>query len=293
MKGAIKVTIGLCVKNSEATIKDAVNSIITQDYPIEQIELLIVDGSSKDKTIQIIKDTLIHTQLQTKIFSENQGLGKARQTVVTNAQGDYVVWVDGDMILPRDFIRRQVDFMETNPEAGIGKAKYSVNPKEKLVVSLENIEFLINYNQGGQTDLKYLGTSGCIYRLEAIRKAGGFDENFKGVGEDMDAEYRIRSNGWKLYITDAFFYEQRRDSWQGLWKEYFWHGYGFNSLLKKNREMVNVYKILPPVAIFIELMRIPTAYRLTHKKAAVLLPFHYLFKRIAWFLGFIQSRWNL
>jgi hypothetical protein len=54
--------------------------------------------------------------------------------------------------------------------------------------------------------------------------------------------------------------------------------------------MVNIGKMLPPVAVLAELRRVPKAYRLTGQKSAVLLPFHYVFKRVAWFFGFLKSR---
>jgi glycosyltransferase involved in cell wall biosynthesis len=289
MDSPVNVTVGLCVKNCEATVEKAVKSIINQDYPQQAMELAVVDGYSKDNTILIIKNCLANTNLKNNFYSDNHGLGKARQTVVENAAGHYIVWVDGDMVLSRDFIRTQVEFMEANPQVGIGKGKYGVNRKDKLVASLENMEFLINFELEGETAFKSLGTSGCIYRLQAIREAGGFDPNFKGVGEDMDAEYRVREQGWKLHVTHAVFYEKRRETWRSLWDEYFWHGYGWQSLLTKNRDMINITKLLPPVAVVIELTRIPKAYKLTYQKAAFLLPLHYVFKRIAWFLGFMKS----
>ncbi len=286
----VKVTVGLCVKNCEATVGKAVNSIIAQEYSHDLIEVLVVDGFSKDKTVNVIKNCLSNADLRNRIFFDNHGLGKARQTVVDNASGAYIIWIDGDMLLPKDFIRKQVEYMNAQPSAGIGKSKYSVNNKDRLVQKLENMEFLINFNREGETDAQSLGASGCIYRVKAIREAGGFDEKIKGAGEDNDAEYKIRRNGWKLYITNAVFYEKRRETWKSLWDEYFWHGYGWQSLLKKNRDMVNIVKVLPPIAVAAEITRIPKAYKLTHQKAAFLLPLHYVFKRIAWFFGFIKSR---
>jgi glycosyltransferase involved in cell wall biosynthesis len=290
METNVKVTVGLCVKNSQATVEKAVKSILNQDYQPWLMELLVVDGKSKDNTLKIIKTCLNCSNLNARYFIENLGLGGARQTVVENANGTYILWVDGDMILPSDFIQKQVAFMDANPRAGIGKGKYGINTSDKLVAALENMEFLINFEREGETDSKSLGTSGCIYRLKAIKEAGGFDASIKGVGEDMDAEYRVRAKGWKLYVTDAVFFEKRRDSWRSLWDEYFWHGYGWTSLLNKNRDMVNIAKLLPPIAVLVEFTRIPKAYRLTSQKAAFLLPLHYLFKRIAWFFGFLKSR---
>jgi len=43
-------TIGVCVRNCEATIKEVINSIINQDFPHELMEVIIVDDGSEDRT---------------------------------------------------------------------------------------------------------------------------------------------------------------------------------------------------------------------------------------------------
>ena len=288
----VKVTVGMCVKNSETTIKEAVESVLDQDFPYESMELVVVDGYSEDKTLSVLRESLKETDITTKIFYEKEGLGRARQIVVDNACGEYIVWVDGDMVLPRDFVRKQVEFMDHNPDVGIAKGKYGTRTNamhENLVATLENVEFILSTMFEGETSSKSLGTSGCIYRVKAIRQVGGFDPYIKGVGEDMDAENRIREAGWLLHVTSALFYETRRQTWKSLWDEYFWHGRGRRHILEKNRRIVNLYKMLPPVALAAELFRVPVAYRLTRRKAVLFLPFHYAFKRVAWFLGFVKS----
>ena len=100
------------------------------------MELLVVDGSSRDQTVQTIKNCLTTAELQNTFFLENHGLGKARQTVVENASGAYMVWVDGDMELPADFVRKQVDFMDSNPAVGIGKGKYGIDPNAQTGCSI-------------------------------------------------------------------------------------------------------------------------------------------------------------
>lgn len=293
MRGSnAKVTVGICVKNSELTISEAMQSVINQDFPHESMELIVVDGCSQDNTLRIIRECLKKTDMRTKIFHENEGLAHARQIVVNNANGEYIVWVDGDMILTKDFIGKQVEFMEQNPNVGIAKGKYASikeGSRENVVATLENVEFLLNTMFEGETNSKVLGTSGCIYRISAIREIGGFDSCIKGVGEDMDAENRIREAGWSLHVAHAIFYEMRRQSWKSLWNEYFWHGSGGRQLFKKNWQVFELYKMLPPIAIMAEFLRIPSAYRLTRRKVVLLLPFHYAFKRIAWFFGFVRG----
>lgn len=293
MNSKIIVTVGVCVKNSEITIKESMESITNQDFPHEQTELIIVDGHSEDRTLSIINEMLSETDLQYKILYENIGLGHARQVVVDNAIGDYIVWVDGDMILSKNFVSKQLEFMEKNPDVGVGKGKYADREETSLVANLENIEFLVNFRHEGKSNSKALATSGCIYRVRAIQQVGGFDENIKGVGEDMDIEHRIRARGWRLFVTRATFYEVRRKTWRSLWKEYFWHGHGGYYLFHKNAAFIDYYKMFPPIAIAIELSKVVVAYKLLRRKIVFLLPFHYLFKRIAWFYGFIKGRKHL
>jgi glycosyltransferase involved in cell wall biosynthesis len=50
-----KVTIGVCVRNSAATLRDAIDSIIYKDYPHEHMEVIFVDDGSEDETLSIVK----------------------------------------------------------------------------------------------------------------------------------------------------------------------------------------------------------------------------------------------
>lgn len=283
------VTIGVCVRNCASTIHDAINSIIAQDYPHELMQLVIVDGYSEDGTVSIIEECLKNTDIKTRIFRENKGLGYARQIVVDDAEGQYIVWVDGDMILPKDFARKQVKFMEQNPKVGIAKGRYGLNNQNSLVAILENMEFATAFEKVGDYTPTSLGTSGCIYRIEAIRQIGGFDANIKGVGEDMDVEHRVKAAGWKLCISPAYFYERRRKTWRALWEEYSWHGKGGFHIYRKNKKIVIACKMFPLAVLFKKLIQTTHAYKLTHNKKAFLLPLHYIFKRTAWFFGFLTG----
>ncbi|MEM3551596.1 MAG: glycosyltransferase [Candidatus Bathyarchaeia archaeon] len=285
-----KVTIGVCVRNCADTIRGAIDSIIKQSYPHELMEVIFVDDGSMDETLSIIKDLISKTQgFEMKIFHHDwKGLGFSRNLVVENAEGKYIIWVDGDMILTRDFVANQVFYMEQNPKVGIGKGKYGFHSQKRIVSDLENLEFITTNVKNPKKDLTPLGTGGAIYRVEAIKQVKGFDEKITGAGEDADIEYRIRKAGWSLAITPAIFYERRRKTWRDLWQEYFWHGEGSFRLLKKST-VTNPWMFWPLWVLFIEFSRAILAYKLTRRKIAFLLPLHYLYKRIAWVLGFLKE----
>jgi glycosyltransferase involved in cell wall biosynthesis len=279
--------VGVCVRNSEGSIEDAIRSIIDQDFPHDLLEVVFVDDGSEDRTLAVINGFVPKLGMPVKVFHhEWKGLGYSRNVVVNNANGEYIVWVDGDMILPKDFLRKQVEFMDKNPGVGIGKGRYGVYDSTSLAAYLENIEAVVEFLDCEQKILSNpLGTGGSIYRVEAIRNVGGFNENIR-VGEDTEAEYRIKKAGWLLKTTSVEFFEMRRENWKALWIEYFWHGFGGHLVYKKVSRRSMIYKMFPPTAIVIELLRSFNAYRAVHRKVVFLLPFHWIFKRTAWCLGF-------
>jgi len=286
-----KITIGVCVRNSAATIREAIESIRAQDFPHELMEVIFVDDGSEDKTPSIIESYVPKMDMQVKVFRQKwKGLGLSRNVVVNNANGDYIVWVDGDMILPKDHVRKQVEFMEQNSKVGIAKARYGMTPRENIVAALENIPFVVYDSKNGSLNSKLPGTGGSICRVEAIRQVGGFDRHLKGVGEDQDVAYRIRAAGWVLRRSSAVFYERRVQTWKDLWNKYLWYGYGDYHLYRKNRNIFSLYKMVPIAGFVTGVLHLPDAYRLTRRKYVFLLPFHFTFKITAWCLGFAKGK---
>jgi len=285
-----KVTIGVCVRNGAATLPLAIESILHQDYPHELLEIIFVDDGSEDETLFIMKSYALKMDIQVKIFHhEWRGLGFTRNVVVNNATGDYIVWVDADMILPKDNIRKQVEFMNKNPGVGIAKAMYRLSSNGNLVALLEDVSCIIEDLQSGSNCAKLPGTGGTIYRTEAIRQIGGFDNSLVSVGEDQDAAYRIRASGWLIRMSDAYFFELRERSWSALWRKYFWYGSGNYFLYRKNKFIFKPYKMIPLVGFFVGLLYSFLAYRLIRRKVVFILPLHFVFKSAAWFLGFISE----
>jgi glycosyltransferase involved in cell wall biosynthesis len=291
---ASSVTIGVVVRNNASTIRDAIESIIKQDFPVENTELIIVDGNSEDETLSIAKEILRNYHVKNKIFTENKGLGYARQMVVDTAEGKYIIWIDGDMIISRDYVRKLFNFMETHDEMGIVKGKQALEPGENLVATLEGYSRvagkMVNYSSK-KAYSKVLGTSGCIYRTQAIRQAGGFDKNLRGYCEDWDAEIKVRSLGWSLSVVNARYldYERNLLSWKSLWRRYWLRGYYTHYFLHKKPDLLKHYRMFPPAAFFAGLFQSRKIFRLTGQKKVFWLPLQNVFKISAWYFGYLRS----
>ncbi len=282
----IIVTVGICIRNAEESIKSVIESVLNQDFPKDQIEIIFVDDGSDDRTLEIIEDFISRIEVKARVYRQNwRGIAAARNIVVQNARGKYIIWVDGDMILPSDYIRKQVEYMENNPKVGVAKARYGLVENGKIVAILENSRAFDLY----LGDLKLFGTGGSICRVEAIRAVGGFDEHIKGAGEDIDAHIRILKKGWLLSTTDAEFYEQFKRTWRDLWRQYYWWGYGAHYIQHKHKNAVSIFVRLPPFAFIVGVLRFLRIYHCNKKIIYMLVPLHNVFKETAWCFGFIRS----
>ena len=247
--------------------------------------VILVDGDSKDKTVQIASNILSKSNINFKIYSDQGlGLGAARQIVIDKAYSDYVIFVDADIILKRDFVRKQVEFMERNPDVGvaIGRYLYMDGP---FIASLHNLAESTMYRND-------VTTQATIFRLEAVKQIGGFDKRIKGACEDIDIIRRIQLKGWKFLVNDkAEFYHNCRESLKGLWLENIWYGKGGYYFTKKIRQKINWRQI--PIIAFIGGIKIALkAYKMMGKKRSFFLPFLLLFENLAWWFGFIKAYLN-
>ena len=288
------VTIGLCVKNCGGFIAETLSSLMRQDLPHDRLELIVVDGYSTDETLDVIRKQVSETDLKCRIFYEKEGLGTARQIVVDNALGEYILWLDGDLVLSSNYVRKLTELMDKNPKVGIVKGKYSLTPGANHAATLEIYSRaagkMVDFNSRIETDS--MGTAGCIYRVQAIRQAGGFDKDIKGYGEDWDAEYRVRSAGWSLQTTDVYYqdYERRGLTWNSVWRKYLRRGLDSRFIIHKNRGSIELYKWIPPAALLSGLFHSLRLYKLTRNKIVFLLPIQYVFKMTAWCLGFVRTK---
>jgi len=283
------------VRNCEGFVEEAIESIMNQDFPHELMEVIFVDDGSEDETLSIIKSHIPKMDMKVKVFHhEWKGLGYSRNVVVDNATGDFILWVDSDMILSGDFISKLVEFMKKNPKIGIAKGKQALQPGGNMLATLETysraVARMVDY-QSEKARSKSLGTGGSMYRLGAIRQVGGFDENLKGYGEDQDIEIRVRTNGWLLATTEARFsdYERYRLAWRSLWRRYWLRGYHTHYFLHKNRGLLKHYRMLPPIAVLAGFFHASTLFKSTGEKKVFLLPFQYALKMSAWYFGFIKG----
>ena len=92
-----KVSFVLATYQGGKTIKKCLESIFSQNYPKNLIEVLVIDGGSKDKTLDMAKNYPVKIFHNQKKHSEGKGMGKAQG--FNKAKSDYVIFIDQDNVL--------------------------------------------------------------------------------------------------------------------------------------------------------------------------------------------------
>lgn len=283
-----RVTIGMCVRNSEGTVRATIDSVVNQDFPSKDVEIIVVDGDSRDKTLAIINDVISGTKMNLRVFSDRgEGLGVARQIVVDNARGDYIVWVDSDVILAEGFLRGQLEFMEKNPSVGMARGESEfIESGKGLSADLQGLFF--NVARAGAV---YMGATIC--RTEALREVNGFDTRIRGAAEDVDLKIRMLSKGWKTTVNNEVkFRHISRETLRDVFTEYTWYGYGDHFVNHKHRGFVDVVNRIPPTYFGWGLKVARKAYQQFHVKKSFLMPLLCWFMSVGWCLGFAKSHFE-
>jgi glycosyltransferase involved in cell wall biosynthesis len=112
------------VFNGERFIRDALDSILAQDY--EPLEIIVVNDGSTDGTRRIL-DSYPSLRI---ISQANRGAAEARNTGFKASRGVLIAFLDSDDIWPPGRLRLQVDYLRGHPDAGFvcGRARYQSEP---------------------------------------------------------------------------------------------------------------------------------------------------------------------
>ena len=103
-----KVSIVMCTYNGEKYLKEQIDSILNQTYPLE--ELIIQDDCSTDSTVDIIREyQKKYPIIKLHVNEENKGLNENFFSAMSKANGDYIATADQDDIWELNKIEKQVD----------------------------------------------------------------------------------------------------------------------------------------------------------------------------------------
>jgi GT2 family glycosyltransferase len=193
--------------------------------------LCIIDNSPTPLSAQTYADPRI-----SYFFANgNLGYGRAHNIALHASQGRsrYNLVMNTDITYPPDAVTRLVDFMETNPQAGLAGPKVLYPdgslqhvcrllptpanlflrrflPGSKWTDRADAIYELRQWDHESVANIPYFQGSYMMLRTAVCNQVGGFDERFFLYGEDIDLTRRIHAIAETLYVPDVRITHQYR-----------------------------------------------------------------------------------
>lgn len=205
--------------NGKGLLKDCLSSLKDQSY--EDFEIIVVDNASKDGSVEWIMKT--YPKVRVVRLTKNFGFAKAINEGVKSSLSQYVVFLNNDTKVTKDWLKNLVKLADKHPEV------ISVNSKILNFYDKKKVDGVgILINEVGQArsigwDEKDLGqfekqqyifgaTGGAsLFRRREFTAVGGFDENYFMYCEEVDFAFRAQFLGFQfIYCPKAVVYHKHK-----------------------------------------------------------------------------------
>jgi Glycosyl transferase family 2 len=167
------VSVLIDTYNHERFIEEAIQSVLAQDFPASEREILVVDDGSTDRTPEILGKFASQIRILRKT---NGGQASAFNHGIPYCRGEIVAFLDGDDWWAPDKLTRVTDVMAANPEIGfVGHGISTVFPDGTRTTDLlrEGFSFQANELSGARlfrTRCSFMGTSRMTVRRSVLQQ---------------------------------------------------------------------------------------------------------------------------
>jgi glycosyltransferase involved in cell wall biosynthesis len=179
LKSKLLITVLIDTYNHERFIEEAICSVLEQDFPASDAEILVVDDGSTDRTPDIVRKFEPHVHLLRK---NNGGQASAFNVGVQQARGEIIAFLDGDDWWAQEKLSAVAEALDANPDVGLighGLTEVSPDGRRRTEVPRESMRFRISSVEDAKKFRMlrgFLGTSRMAYRRDVLRRVGSVPE---------------------------------------------------------------------------------------------------------------------
>ncbi len=263
----MKVSVIVVTLNEEKNIAQCIDSLLKQNISKEEYEILIIDGNSKDKTQDIVKEfAKKHKNVHLHV-KEKGTITQCRNVGIKNAKHEYIAFTDADCVVPEDWLLRLQHAFSRQAVghnlAGVGGANIppvSGNKFQKAIGIVFNswLGSLGSIQAQPMKENKVVFSISCsnsLYKKQALVDVNLFTEELGNQGEDWDMGAKLQQKGYVVYgVHDSFVWHHLRPDAKSFWKNMVFYGDGRMLLTKKHPKIFKLKYFIPlffiPVFIF-------------------------------------------
>jgi cellulose synthase/poly-beta-1,6-N-acetylglucosamine synthase-like glycosyltransferase len=256
-----KVSIIMPVRNEASYVNRSLRAVCEQDYPLERLQVLVVDGMSDDGTRELITDFIRHQQTQMfhvldnpdRIFSSGFNSG------FSASDGDVIVMLGGHTEIAKDYVTRCVESLMSCRFACVGGPIETVGEtftSTAIAFAMSSrfgvggVGFRTNCERACEVDTVAFGA----YWRSVIEECGPIDEEMVR-NQDDEFNYRLRQFGYKILLSPRIrcrYYG--RNSIKSLALQYFRYGYWKIRVMQKHPKQMRPRQFVPGLFVAVLLV---------------------------------------
>lgn len=247
------VSVCIIAYNEENTLESLFSDIVNQDYPHDQMEVVLVNSMSTDNTRKIMEEFAQKDNgfIRVKVVDNPKKIQAAGwNQAIRNATGDIIIRIDAHTMIPSEFVKKNVKCIKNGEDVSGGPRPNIAeddNPWKQTLLLAEKSMFgssIASYRRSHHKTYVKSVFHGA-YKKEVFEKAGLFNENL-GRTEDNEMHYRITKAGYKIcYSPDIVSYQHTRNTWKGMIKQKYGNGYWIGLTLGICPKCFSLYHFVP------------------------------------------------
>lgn len=239
------------VYNRPDEVDELLESLCSQT--MKDFEVVIVEDGS-EKTCKDVCDKYADILVLHYYYKENSGPGQSRNYGAERAQGEWLIILDSDVVLPPDYMQAVDTRLTANSQkpiacfGGPDAAHPSFTPVQKAISYSMTSFFTTGGIRGGKKKLDkfYPRSFNMGIRKDVYLQLGGFSK--MRFGEDIDFSYRIVEAGHQPQLfLDAWVWHKRRTDFRKFFRQVYNSGIARINLEKRHPGTMKLVHLLPMV----------------------------------------------
>ena len=232
-QNTVLISVVVPTYNRGDLIKECLGSLVSQEFPKEAYEIIVIDSSPTDIVKNIIKQSYpTGAPKITYFYQKKEGPSAARNLGIAHASGEIVYFFDDDCVADKECLKiiySAYDRKEIGGVEGRISGYYSSTIVQKYG------DYLFLRTNTGPDELIPDGdgpiTCNASYKKEVLNAVEGFDTQFKTL-EDLDIALRIRKKGYLFkHMPSAVVYHKHRTTLKEVLKRAYFFSFNGGKLL--------------------------------------------------------------
>lgn len=249
------VTVVIPARNEERYIASCLDNILNGQYPLDRLEVLVVDGASDDRTREIVNEFAAQYPCVALLENPSRTVPYAMNIGIKASSGQIIVRMDAHARYGKNYIALLVDWLDRLNADNVGGVWVTVpandNPGAIAIAAILAHPFGVGnaqYRIGTVNSPCEVDTVpfGC-YRRELFDRIGYYDEMLTR-NQDDELNARLRLHGGRIFLIPQIQIEYiARDSLFKMAKMLFQYGYFKPLVAMKVGRPATIRQLVPPI----------------------------------------------